>query len=171
VGQAALGAARPLGAARVVAGCRPGPAAERATAAGADAVVDTSGSLTEVAARLGEACGGRVDVVVDPVWGAPAEAALSVLSPGGRLVNLGSAAGETASLSSALLRSRSAAVLGHTNNALSAAERDEGLRTMLAHASRDEVRVAHNVVGLDGAADAWAAQASGAAGVRLVITP
>jgi NADPH:quinone reductase-like Zn-dependent oxidoreductase len=171
VGQAALGAARSLGAGRVVAGCRPGAATERASAAGADTVVDTSGSAPEVAARLAEACGGRLDVVVDPVWGAPAEAALTVLSPGGRLVNLGSAAGETASLSSALLRSRSAAVLGHTNNALSAAERDEGLRTMLSLAARGEVRVAHDVVGLDGAADAWTAQAAGTAGVRLVVAP
>ncbi|WP_299051850.1 zinc-binding dehydrogenase [uncultured Nocardioides sp.] len=171
VGQAALGAARSLGAARVVAGCRPGTAADRARAAGADVVVDTTGPVGEVAARLAEACGGRLDVVVDPVWGAPAEAALAAISPGGRLVNLGSAAGETATLGSALLRSRSAVVLGHTNNALSASERDEGLRAMLDLAGRGEVRVAHEVVPLAEGPRAWAAVGDGTAGSRVVLAP
>jgi NADPH:quinone reductase len=64
--------------------------------------------------------GGRLDLVLDPVWGMPAEAALRVLSPHGRLVNLGSSAAPLAALGSATLRSGTLSVLGYTNNALTA---------------------------------------------------
>ncbi len=43
--------------------------------------------------RLRDACGGSADVVVDPLAGIPGTAAALVLGAGGRLVNLGSAAG------------------------------------------------------------------------------
>ena len=54
-----------------------------------------------------------------------------VLAAGGRLVNLGGAAGDTAEFSSAVLRSRSADVLGYTNNALSPSQRADALRSVL----------------------------------------
>jgi NADPH:quinone reductase-like Zn-dependent oxidoreductase len=53
--------------------------------------------------------------VIDPVWGAVAAAATRALAPGGRLVNYGSAAGMTAPLESAVIRSKSLSVLGYTN--------------------------------------------------------
>jgi NADPH:quinone reductase-like Zn-dependent oxidoreductase len=43
-------------------------------------------------------------LVIDPLWGLPAEAALRVLSPGGRLVNPGFSAGADARFSSAAVR-------------------------------------------------------------------
>ena len=46
--------------------------------------------------RLRGRCGGPVDLVLDPLFGVPAAAARATLRRGGRLVNLGSAAGETA---------------------------------------------------------------------------
>ena len=131
VGQVALQAARLLGAGRVVAAARSDDALQRATDLGADAVVDLrtadddSGSLTD---RLREACQGHVDVVVDPLAGAPGTAAVPVLGDGGRLVNLGSSAGAALAVDSAALRSRSAAVLGYTNNALTDAPPTGGVR-------------------------------------------
>src|SRR4051794_24714306 len=92
VGQVALGAARWLGASRVVGVCRRGPSTARARRAGADAVVELTGDAGALATRLADACDGAVDVVVDPVFGVAATAAAQVLAPGGRLVNLGGAA-------------------------------------------------------------------------------
>jgi NADPH:quinone reductase-like Zn-dependent oxidoreductase len=83
VGQVAIGAARILGAGTVVAACRSMAAAKRPEAAGADEVVLMSEE--ELADRLRRACGGQVDVVIDPVFGATAEAASG--APRGNLKN------------------------------------------------------------------------------------
>src|SRR5262249_62162000 len=83
--------------------------------------------------------GDRVDLVLDPVWGLPAEAALRVLSPNGRLVNLGSSAAALAGFSSAALRSRMLSVLGYTNNALSDEQKNAALAEILAHAAAGRI--------------------------------
>jgi len=168
VGQVAVGAARLLGAARVVAVSRPGASADRARRAGADEVVELSPDADALAAVLREACGGDVDVVVDPVFGTAATAASRVLASGGRLVNLGSAGGETAEFSSAVLRSRNAGVLGYTNNALSPAQRAEALTTVFGHAAAGRLAVEHEVLPLPRVAEAWARTAAG--GTRQVLT-
>jgi NADPH:quinone reductase-like Zn-dependent oxidoreductase len=169
VGQVAVGAARTLGAGRVVAVCRPGPSAERAARAGADVVVPLIGDVGALASQLAEACGGDVDVVVDPVFGPAATAASRVLAPGGRLVNLGGASGDTAEFSSAVLRSRSASVLGYTNNALTGEQRASALGAVLGRAASGQVAVEHEVLPLSRAAEGWARTAAG--GARVVLAP
>ena len=173
VGQVAVQAARLLGAGRVVAAARSRTALERATASGADAVVDLRDDedAPALAERLRDACGGSADVVVDPLAGVPGTAAVLVLAGAGRLVNLGSAAGAAVSVDSAALRSRSAAVLGYTNTSLSDARRREVFRTVLGHAAAGRLEVAHDVVPLAGAPAAWAAVAAGTASRRVVVTP
>ena len=96
VGQAAIQLAKLYGAARVVAAARSHEGQQRALAAGADAVValDTE-DVAELAARLGAAVDGPVDLVLDPLYGVPAAAAARCLRPGGRLVNLGGSASRT----------------------------------------------------------------------------
>jgi NADPH:quinone reductase len=173
VGQVAVQAAHLLGAARVVALARSERAREAAGSVGADAVValrpdDTPESLTP---RLLEAAGGSVDVVVDPLAGVPGTAAVSALAEGGRLVNLGSSAGPAVSVDSATLRSRSAAVLGYTNNALTPQRRAEVLGTLLGHAAAGELTVAHEVRPLAEVAGAWSSVADGSASGRVVLTP
>ena len=122
VGQVAVQLARLHGARRVVAACRSDGAAERAPRAGADAVVrldtDDVAALAERFSRRRATA--RPTSCVDPLWGAPAAAALRRCAPRGRLVNLGGSAGAQAVLDSATLRSRSLQVLGYTNNALTA---------------------------------------------------
>lgn len=167
VGQAAVGAAHALGAGRVVAVCR-AASQDRARAAGAQVVVTTDGP-GDLSDRLRRACDGRADLVVDPVFGAPAAAALAVLSPGGRLVNLGGSAGDSLPMSSASLRSRSIDVLGYTNNALTPQQRAEALTEVLAHAAAGRVRVAHETYPVERAAEAWSAVAGGS-GSRAVVT-
>ncbi|MFC6085946.1 zinc-binding dehydrogenase [Sphaerisporangium aureirubrum] len=173
VGQVAVQAARLLGARRVVAVCRPGTAEDRARAAGADAVVTVApgDDAPTLAKRLSEEVDGGIDVVIDPVFGVPATAATRLLAPRGRLVNLGSLAGETATFDSATLRGRSAAILGYTNNELSAPRKGEILREVLTHAAAGHIHVTYEPVPLDAISEAWTRQANGTAPNRLVVIP
>ena len=173
VGQVAVQAARLLGAGRVVAAARQAAALDRALDRGADAAVNlrADDDPSNLAERLREACGGFADVVVDPLAGIPGSAAASVLGDGGRLVNLGSAAGTALSVDSATLRSQSAAVLGYTNNALTNERRREVFGTILDHAAHGHLEVDHDVVPLEEVPAAWAAVAEGRAAHRVVVTP
>jgi NADPH:quinone reductase-like Zn-dependent oxidoreductase len=170
VGQVAVGAARLLGAARVVAVCRSPGASDRARRAGADDVVRLTGDVDQLTAALREASGGSADVVVDPVFGTAATAASRVLAPGGRLVNLGGASGDTAEFSSSVLRSRNADVLGYTNNSLTAAQRAEALQAVVAHAHAGALAVDHDVLPLEEVEHGWRGTAA-ATGPRAVLTP
>jgi NADPH:quinone reductase-like Zn-dependent oxidoreductase len=171
VGQAAVGAAKLLGAGRVVAVCRSEEAQTRARRAGADEVVPLTGDVDHLTARFQDACNGKADVVVDPVFGAAATAASRVLAEGGRLVNLGGASGDVAEFSSAVLRSRSAEVLGYTNNSLTGDQRRAALIAVAHHAAAGHLAVGHELIPLAEVTGAWRRQASGNPGVRLVLTP
>ncbi|MFD0517658.1 quinone oxidoreductase family protein [Paractinoplanes durhamensis] len=170
VGQAAIQLARLSGAGRVVAVCRSAQAQDRAVRLGADAAVpllpdDDPMSLAD---RLRDASG-PADLVLDPVFGVPAAAALRVLRPGGRLVNLGSSASPTAPIDSATLRSGSLHVHGYTNNALSTAQRAESLTEVAEHAAAGRLTVDHEVVQFATVAEAWARQAAGDTDGRIVL--
>jgi NADPH:quinone reductase-like Zn-dependent oxidoreductase len=172
VGQTAIQLATLAGAAQVVAVARSSAALNRALDLGASAVVPLlpDDDVPTLAERLHVAAGGPVDLVLDPVFGVPAAAALRVLRPGGRLVNLGSSAGPTAPLDSATLRSGSLRVLGYTNNSLSVAQRAESLGVVAGHAAAGRLTVAHETVPFAAVADAWSRQAAGAAAGRIVLS-
>jgi NADPH:quinone reductase-like Zn-dependent oxidoreductase len=156
VGQVGVQAARLLGAGRVVAACRDPHGRARATELGADAVADLSGGDTaEIAARLAQAAGDRIDLVLDPVWGRSAEAAMRVLSPHGRLVNLGSSGAAVASFSSATLRSSALSVLGYTNNMLTDEQKAAALSEILMHAAAGRLDADRETLPLDRAAEGW----------------
>jgi len=156
VGQVGVQAARLLGAGRVIAACRDAHGRARAAALGADAVADLSGDDAGVIAdRLAEAAAGPIDVVLDPVWGRPAEAALRVLAPGGRLVNLGSSASPQAALGSAALRGGTLSVLGYTNNALSHEQKAVALGEILGHAEAGRLSADRETLPLARAPEAW----------------
>ncbi len=171
VGQVALAAARHLGAVHVIAVVRSAAAVEPALAAGATRVISLAdqpdrAALTE---RLIQAADGPVDVVIDPVFGEPAAAAADALGPGGRLVNLGGAAGDRTDFSSATLRGRSIAILGYTNNAITSAQRAAALGSVLDLASDGKLEVSHVVRPLGECAEAW--QQAGRSGTRVVLDP
>jgi NADPH:quinone reductase len=159
VGQVGVQAARLLGADRVVAAARSTAARDRATALGADAAVPLDGI----------AGAGPVDLVLDPLFGAPAEAAVRALAPHGRLVNLGSSSGPTATVDSATVRGRSLRILGYTNNELTADQRAGALTAVLAHAAAGRLTTACERVPFADAAAAWARQAAGQADGRIVL--
>lgn len=170
VGQAGVRLARIAGARRVIAATRSAAATRRAWKAGADTVValDTE-DVGELAARLRDAADGPVDVVLDPLFGAPAAAAARVLRPGGRLVHLGGSASESCPIDSATLRGGSLRLLGYTNNELSPARRAASLRFVAEQAAAGTLTVDHETVPLDDVAVAWARQAAGAPSGRIVL--
>lgn len=170
VGQSGIGAAKALGAGRVVAVARSDEARGRAYAAGADVVVPMVADVAELTARLEQAVEGAVDVVLDPVFGVAATAASRVLATRGRLVNLGGSSGDEAVFSSAVLRSRSASVLGYTNNSLTAEQRRDALTAVLEHASARRITVEHETAALETVHHAWRRQAAGDA-PRVVLVP
>jgi NADPH:quinone reductase len=172
VGQVAIQAAKLLGAHRVVAACRSPGAQDRAGSCGADAVVALrdDDDVAELAARLAAACDDDVvDVVIDPLCGVPASAALLLLAPGARFVNLGSSAGQSATFASALIRSRSATILGYTNNEVDTGQKGDALVTLLHHVAAGRLTVSHEIVSLDQLPDAWERQAQGLADRRIVV--
>lgn len=157
VGQAAVQLALLAGAGRVVAAARSERARQRAARAGADVVVELRDDAEPawLAARLRAAADGPVDLVLDPLFGVPAAAALRTLRPGGRLVNLGDAAGTTAPMDSATLRSGSLRVLGYTNNELTSAQRSEALALVAAHAAAGRLTVDFETVRMKDVGSAW----------------
>ena len=164
VGQVAVAVAKALGAGRVVGVVR----AHGVDAAADDIVVLEPGEdRVALAARLRNAVGGAVDVVIDPVFGEPAAAAALSLGPWGRLVNIGGTAGNTTQLSSAALRQHSLSILGYTNNAITAEQRAEALRRVLTLAADGAVSVDHRILPLSECAAAW--DAARAAGPRVVL--
>ena len=171
VGQVAVQAARLQGARQVIAACRSATSADRAVRLGADTVVllDTD-EVDVLADRFKEATGGDADLVLDPLFGAPAAAALRALAPHGRLVNVGGSAAPTAPIDSATLRSRSLRLLGYTNNELTDEQKATALREVLQHAAGGRLTVDYEAVPLDDVGDAWNRQACGAAERRIVLT-
>jgi NADPH:quinone reductase-like Zn-dependent oxidoreductase len=170
VGQAAIQLALLSGAGRVIAVSRSVAALERAIRFGAEEAIqllpdDDPGTLAD---RL-RVASGPADLVLDPVFGVPAAAALRVLRPGGRLVNLGGSAAPTAPIDSATLRSGSLRLLGYTNNALSVAQRAESLAEVAAYAAAGRLTVAHELVPFADVAEAWERQAAGDTNGRVVL--
>ncbi len=170
VGQVAVHVARARGAARIIAASRRPQERAETVFADADAVVDLADAdVDEIERRIREAVEGPLQVVIDPVCGDAASAALRVLGDRGRLVNLGSAGGPSATFDSATLRSRTQSILGYTNVTLAAAERADALTAVLRLAAEGRCPVDHVTVGLDQISDAWRRAASGAS--RVVVLP
>ncbi|HET7071021.1 MAG TPA: zinc-binding alcohol dehydrogenase family protein [Nocardioides sp.] len=168
VGQIGIGVARVLGAATVVAVSRTASMA-RATSAGADVVVPLEGGVDRLAAAL--AGHGPFDVVLDPVFGTASAAATRCLAERGRLVNLGGAASDQATYSSAVLRSRTASVLGYTNNGITPDQRREAITAVLGHAAAGRVRMQYDVWPLAEVEGVWSRVAAGEADGRCVLVP
>jgi NADPH:quinone reductase-like Zn-dependent oxidoreductase len=156
VGQIAVQAAQLLGAGRVVAAARSQEGLERAAALGADATVTLAG---DQATALKEAAGGAgYDVVLDPLWGPPAVAALAAMAPFGRLVGLGQSAGAEATIPSALVRSTPVDILGYTNYTAGEDRKAGAFATMAEHAAAGRIKVEIDRYGLDDVPGVWERQ-------------
>ena len=159
VGAIAVQAAKLLGAGRVVAAARDRAALDRARELGADATVELEPAGDDLPAAFREAAGGEIDLVIDPLWGPPAVAALEALAEGGRLVQLGQSAAPEAAVPSGPVRGRLLSILGHTNFAAPREVRASAYRRMVEHAAGGRLTVDHDVLPLEQVADAWRRQA------------
>jgi NADPH2:quinone reductase len=171
VGSIAVQVARLLGAGRVIAAGRDKAALRRCVdELGADAIVRLEASGAALTADMRAAAGGDIDVVFDPLWGHPAEAALEALAFRGRLVNLGQSGGAMASFPSVSVRFRELSIIGHTNFAAPFEVRRAAMERMFAHAAAGELKASYEELPLAQIGDAWARQAQ-SPGVKLVLRP
>ncbi len=125
-GQLAIQIARHLGAGRVVAAGRGAEKLAALGALGADATIDLAADPHAVAADLADKAG-NVDVVIDYLWGKPAELAIMPLLGGrddrSRLlswIQIGAIAGADIALPSAALRQANIHFLGSGQGSVSA---------------------------------------------------
>ena len=170
VGSIALQLARRLGASRVIAAGRNPERLERARELGADAAVELDGDPEALRERFGDASGGQLDVVLDPLWGAPARAAMEALTAGGVFVNFGQAAGLEAELPSLPLRNHRVALVGHSGAWSTSAERRATFERVVKLAADGGVTVDVEELPLDEMPTAWE-RLKGSAGAKLVIRP
>ena len=169
VGLVAVQGARLLGAGRVVAAGRSPEGLARAAEAGADATVRLDED--DLAAAFREACGGEgANLVVDPLWGEPLQAAVEACAQGARIVSLGQSAGPEATLTSAAVRGKQLEILGFRIEAAGHEVIEREYRRLVEHAFAGDVRVDVEQVPLEDVTDAWRRQSEGA-GVKLVVVP
>ena len=169
LGQIAVQAAQILGAARVVAAARSPEGLERCLALGADAAVRLD-EPDDLPAALSEAAAGRIDVVLDPVYGEPFVAALQAASFGARIVQIGAGAGAEAMVPSAAIRGKMLVIMGHTNFAAPPEVKREAYGRLAAAAAANEIRVDTDPMGLDRVAEAWDRLAAGSHR-KIVLVP
>jgi NADPH2:quinone reductase len=170
VGQIAVQAARLLGAGRVVAASRSAEGRELSRTLGADATVPLYGDPESMAGELREAAVGRIDVVVDLLWGAPIVAAMRAASAGARIVHVGQSAGGEAALSGTVLRGGMLELLGFSVAAFPREARAAAFRTLLAHVAASELTLRIRTMRLERVREAWAMQQAGPR-CKLVIVP
>jgi NADPH2:quinone reductase len=102
-----------------------------------------------------------VDLIVDPVWGPPAVAALDALAHDGRLVQIGNAASPTAEIPASGLRNRHNSIVGYTNFSVPAEVKRGAFGRMCEHAARGELHVEVEEIPLDHVGEAWRRQSEG----------
>jgi NADPH:quinone reductase len=167
VGQVAVQLAKLMGAGHVVAAGRNAERLERVRELGADDVVDLSGAdLTEAFER---AAGGQLDIVIDPLWGEPAMAALRAIAPEGRLVNVGQAAGTDVDLPLETVRNRQGAIHAISSGWTAIERKATAYRRLLEHALAGRLTVDREVVPFEDVTAAWERQ-DASPGKKLVIS-
>jgi NADPH:quinone reductase-like Zn-dependent oxidoreductase len=167
VGQAAVQAARLLGAGRVVAAGRNEARLRRLQERGvADAIV-VLGSDDDVAA-MREATAGGADLVIDALYGPPLAAALASARPGARSVTVGSMAGHSLELPSASLFGRR--LLSYANPSAPPGVKAAAITAMARHVVAGEFTIEHEVCPLADVERAWQSQVD-RSGTKFVVVP
>lgn len=166
VGRIAVQTARALGAARVV-----GAARRPADTTDADSWVALDGR-DDLSDRISAATRGRLDLIIDPLWGSAAMAALDAASDGARLVQMGSSAAGTTDVEAFRLRpqryddsgivGRNLSILGHTNMAAPTRVRAESYRRLIERVAAGEIDVPATGFPIDDISAAFAMQRSSA---------
>jgi len=176
-GHLAVQVARHLGAARVIAAGRNSEALAQTVALGADAVIsleqDHEALVADFRKHLSES---KIEVVLDYLWGPPAEALLAAISPEGpahgshriRYIQIGNSAAPNITLSAATLRSTPLELLGSGFGSASLQEIMKAVGEFLEAATKSKFYVPTQAVSLRDVETIWLAPDKG---VRLVFQP
>ena len=175
-GKLAVQIAKLLGAARVVAAGRNQQALNALRELSADATISLASPATDLSeAFLREAGQSGFQVVIDYVWGGPAEAFLTAttrkefaaIQSETRFVQVGESAAPTITLPAAVLRSTALTIMGTAG----IPPRDvlaEAFQQVMTHAAKGELHIDTEKVPLADVENAWQRDQSGR---RLVIIP
>ncbi|CAN5709125.1 zinc-binding alcohol dehydrogenase family protein [soil metagenome] len=173
-GQMAVQVAKRLGASEVVAAGRDVGRLADLSALGADTLISLVGTDDEVAERHTAAA--EVDVVIDYLWGAPAELAMSAVltrrpdrSRPLSWIQIGSVAGPSVDLPSQLLRSANLTLLGCGQGSVGTATYLAEFPALLDELAAGHLQVDARPIPLADVEAAWSAPT--APGERLVLTP
>ena len=169
--------ARALGASRVIAAGRSPAALDRAAGFGATAVALGQDREATAAALAGALAGDAPGLVLDFVWGPPAEAAFAALGRRGlgedhadiSYVQIGALAGPEAAVPSTLLRSRRIRISGSGAGSASMTAIRAEMPFYLQMIADGQVDVPLRTFPLSAVGDAW--PASSGSGNRVVILP
>jgi NADPH2:quinone reductase len=176
-GQLAVQVAKRLGARRVVAIGRNPEVLETLIGLGADSVVSLDQAQDElVAAFRREWDKDGIDVVLDYLWGPPAEVLLAAISQKGmqhasdriRYIQVGSMAGANITLPAATLRSTGLELLGSGFGSVSLAKVFESIAQFLQEAAKRPFQIKTRSAPLSEVAKLWNAETGGS---RLVFQP
>jgi NADPH2:quinone reductase len=167
VGQMAVQLAKAMGAGRLVGAGRNAEGLARARELGADEIVEL-GSAGDLSSAFEDAAGGPLDIVIDPLWGEPAMAALRVLATEGRLVNVGQSAGTDVRIPLEVVRNRQGAIHAISSGWTGLELKASAYRRVLEQAMAGRLVVDREVVPLDDVGDAWERQ-DASPGRKLVI--
>jgi NADPH:quinone reductase-like Zn-dependent oxidoreductase len=176
-GHLAVQIAKRLGARRVIAAGRNAGALAAAKELGADAAISLEQPREDVVAAFrSEIVEHGVDVVLDYLWGAPAEAVLAAIAQKGlshaapriRFVQIGQSAGATITLAGATSRSSGVELLGSGFGSASMKEIFAALAEFFKEAARSPFATRMKSVALRDVESLWNAPEGGA---RLVFYP
>lgn len=174
-GQMAVQIAKLFGAGRVIGAGRDQSRLESLYALGADAAVSLAGDPQDAAERLGEAAS-EVDIVIDYLWGKPAELAMIPLltkrsdrSRALSWIQIGSVAGPTAAVPSAALRSANLHVLGSGQGSVSTSGYMAEFPALIDAVAGGRLQVNPHPVPLSAVEEVWRAPAR--PGHRVVFVP
>ena len=173
-GGLAVRIAKLLGAKRVIAAGRNSTILEQLRGAGADEIVSLEQPVEPLIQAVRAAFAGGIDIVLDYLWGGPAECVLEALTTKGighgskrvRLVQVGNSAGLKISLAAASLRSSGLELIGSGAGSVRIERVAEELASLLDASARHNFRVDTEVVPLSQVEGAWNRDY---AGKRLVI--
>ena len=168
VGQMAVQLAKLMGAGRVVGAGRSPEQLERARELGADEVVEL-GDGDDLAGSFEQAAGGPLDIVVDPLWGEPAMAALGAIAEEGRLVNVGQSAGADVRIPLESVRNRQGSIHAISSGWTALDRKVAAYRRVLEHVVAGRLVVDREVVPLDDVTSAWERQGA-SPGRKIVIS-
>ena len=176
-GMLAVQNAQILGAQRVVGLGRDPAGLARAAQAGAITVVMTGDRATNAAAILAALGDTTPSIVIDFLWGAPAETAFAALGRRGldedraniAYVQIGAMAGPEAAVPASLLRSRRIRITGSGAGSVSIADIKSQLPVYMQLIADGRIDVPTQTFALPQISDAWAASTQ--SGRRVVVVP